>query len=435
MGFTNRYVYDNVRRLVATTNALGRFTLYNYCTCGALDSERDAEGNITYYFYDIMGRLTNAVYADGFSVTNNFNGISQLTNSIDSAAMSVTNWFNNQGLRYAVTTAAGNREFIDFDDEDRATNIVNSEGVSVGMTYDNLRRLCTRTYPDGGSESFAYSAAGLVAYTNQIGVTNFFAYDAARRKIFETNANYELIRYTNNSAGDLLSLTDGKAQTIRWNYDQYGRVTNKLDQSSSEILRYKYDSDNRPTNRWSLGKGDTYYSYDPIGNLTNINFPTSPDVTFAYDGLNRITNMVDGIGTTKYTYSPAGRLLTEDGPFASDTVTNVYSNRLRVALSLQQPAGLWTNGFAYDSTKRLTSVTSSAGEFDYLYDPSLFTHHTSRITLPNTSYITNAFDGNARLIATYLENSGNTVLDSYIYVYNPANQRTNLTRADASTVA
>jgi YD repeat-containing protein len=145
--------------------------------------------------------------------------------------------------------------------------------------------------------------------------------------------------------------------------------------------------------------------------------------------------MVDGIGTTKYTYSAAGQLLTEDGPFASDTVTNVYSNRLRAKLSLQQPTGVWTNGFGYDSTRRLTNVTSPAGAFGYVYDPALFTHYVSLVTLPNTSYITNAFDGNARLIATYLKKSDTSDFDYYIYNYNPANQRTNLTRTDASTVA
>jgi RHS repeat-associated protein len=140
------------------------------------------------------------------------------------------------------------------------------------------------------------------------------------------------------------------------------------------------------------------------------------------------------LGTTKYTYSAAGQLLTEDGPFRFDTVTNIYSNRFRIKLSLQQPTGSWTNAFAYDSTKRLTNVTSPAGAFGYLYDATLFTHHPERITLPNTSYITNIFDADARLTATYLENSGNSVLDSYVYVYDPANQRTNLTRVD-STVA
>ena len=434
LGFTNRYVYDAVRRLTAQTNALGRFTLYNYCTCGALDSMRDAAGNYTYYFYDNAGRMTNAVYADGYSITNLFNPLGEITNSIDSSGYSISNWFNNQGLRYAVSAVSGNQTFIDFDDEDRATNVINTEGVSVAMTYDNLGRLRTRTYFDG-HEDFGYSAAGLIAYTNQIGMTNFFVYDAAGRKTFETNANSELIRYTNNAAGDLLSLTDGKGQTTRWNYDQYGRVTNKLDQAATEILRYKYDADNRLTNRWSAAVGDTYYSYDAVGNLTNIDYPSSSDVAFAYDALSRMTNMVDGIGTTKYTYSAAGQLLTEDGPFRTDTVTNIYSNRLRTKLSLQQPTGSWTNAFAYDSTKRLTNVTSPAGAFGYLYDATLLTHHPERIALPNTSYITNVYDADARLTATYLKNNGNSVLDSYAYVYNPANQRTDLTRADASTVA
>src|SRR5258708_16966021 len=66
---------------------------------------------------------------------------------------------------------------------------------------------------------------------------------------------------------------------------------------------------------------------------------------------------VDGIGTTAYSYDAAGQVLTEDpptprlgwagGPFASDTITNTYVNRLRTGLSLQQPTGVWTNAFGY----------------------------------------------------------------------------------------
>jgi RHS repeat-associated protein len=435
MGLTNSYGYDSMRRKIAQTNALGFYTLYSYCNCGSLDSIRDAMGNTNYFFYDNAGRLLATTYADGYSTTNNLNLLAQITNTIDSAGYSVTNWFNNQGLQYAATTAAGNLQYLDFDAIDRTTNSTDSEGVSTSMTYDDLDRLLTRTYPDNGVEKFGYLPRGMIAYTNQIGLSNFFAYDAIGRKTVETNANAEVIRYTNSPAGDLLSLTDGKGQTTRWNYDQYGRVTNKLDQASTEILRYGYDANNRLTNRWSAAKGNTAYSYDSVGNLLTINYPSSSDVSFAYDALNRMTNMVDGIGTTKYSYSPAGQLLSEDGPFASDTVTNGYSNRLRTSLSLQQPAGFWTNGFAYDITKRLTNVTSQAGSFGYLYDPALFTHHASRISLPNTSYITNIFDGNARLLATYLKNSTNGVLDSYVYSYNPANQRTNLARVDTSTVA
>jgi hypothetical protein len=39
--------------------------------------------------------------------------------------------------------------------------------------------------------------------------------------------------------------------------------------------------------------------------------------------------MVDAVGTTKYTWTAGNQLLTEDGPFASDTIRNTYVNRLR----------------------------------------------------------------------------------------------------------
>ncbi len=76
-------------------------------------------------------------------------------------------------------------------------------------------------------EAFGWSSRGMTFHTNQIGMTNFYALDEASRKIFETNGNYEVICYTNNAAGDLLSITDGKNQTTRYGCDEYGRATNK----------------------------------------------------------------------------------------------------------------------------------------------------------------------------------------------------------------
>jgi hypothetical protein len=95
--------------------------------------------------------------------------------------------------------------------------------------------------------------------------------------------------------------------------------------------------------------------------------------------------MLDGLRTTTYTYTQVGLLASEDGPFGSDMVTNFYSNRLRTGLSLTQPAGAWTNGFAYDAAKRLTNVISPAGTFDYYYQPYLPSRLVQELVLPNTS--------------------------------------------------
>jgi RHS repeat-associated protein len=177
-----------------------------------------------------------------------------------------------------------------------------------------------------------------------------------------------------------------------------------------------------------------------VGNLTVIDYssagpPGTPSVTNSYDPLNRITNMLDGVGTTTYTYTIGGLLASEDGPFGSDMVTNFYANRLRAGLSLTQPAGAWTNGFLYDAADRLTNVISPAGTFAYYYPPGLPSSLVQELVLPNTSYIANGYDVNARLTATVLYNSANATLDSSLYGYNVGNQRVAFTNAAGTDVS
>jgi YD repeat-containing protein len=42
---------------------------------------------------------------------------------------------------------------------------------------------------------------------------------------------------------------------------------------------------------------------ETVGNLTNIDYNSSTDVRLQYDWLNRVTNILDALGTTKYTYA------------------------------------------------------------------------------------------------------------------------------------
>jgi RHS repeat-associated protein len=441
LGRWTSFDYDPLRRITAKTNANGVVTRYGYCDCGSSASYiTNAWGTpaqqVTIFTFDNQGNRTTESYADGYSVTNWFNALGQTIVSGDGTGY---RWlfYNNQGLRTTVSNVFGAESVVTFDIHDRPEYATDANGVTVANAYDNLGRLLARGYPDDGVEWFGYSARGLVAYTNQLGLVTRYAYDEAGRKTYETNANTEVLRYTNSAAGDLLSLTDGKNQTTRWSYDEYGRVTNKLDQAGAEILRYRYDAESRLTNRWSAAKGNTGYAYDPVGNLTNVNYPSSADVRLQYDLLNRVTNMVDAMGTTKYAYTAGNQVWTEDGPFASDTVTNAYVNRLRVALGLGQPTGVWTNGFGYDAARRLTNVTSQAGAFGYGYT-ALYAGFSGQLVqqlgLPGGAYITNFYDPVARVLGTLLKSSGGSTLDAALYGYNAGNQRTAWTNASGALV-
>src|SRR6266511_6469609 len=97
-----------------------------------------------------------------------------------------------------------------------------------------------------------------------------------------------------------------------------------------------------------------------------------------------LTNAVDAAGTTKYTYTANGQVLTEDGPWTSDTVSYAYNNaRRRSGLTLQQPTGNWTNGFTYDAAHRLSTVAFSGGTFTYTYKG--FGNLVTNLALPNTA--------------------------------------------------
>jgi YD repeat-containing protein len=121
-------------------------------------------------------------------------------------------------------------------------------------------------------------------------------------------------------------------------------------------------------------------------------------------------------------------LLSEGGLWPNDTVSLTYANGLRTSLGIAMPAGsVWTQEYGCDSARRLTSVTSPAGAFDYTYDPVKL-QRVKRLNLPNGAVITNGYDSVARLTATVMNNSGGTALDSYAYTYNQANERTQVTR-------
>lgn len=430
MGYSNSFGFNAVRQLVAATNALGFYNLFDYCSCGSLNWSRDAANNYTYFFYDNAGRQTNVVYADGYAVTNFYNLLGQLTNVVDSAGTSVTNWFNNQGMLVTSSNVLGRISAATFDILDRATNTVDANGVTLTSTYDNLSRPLTRSYPDGGVERWAYTLnyAGPTSYTNQLGtnVVNY-TYDLLGRKTHEAYPGIMTNQFAYNSASDLIQLTDGKNQTTTWGIDIYGRQTSKTNALGVEVARLTYDPNDNLLSRWTPAKGTTFYTNDALGNVTDINYPNSPDVALQYDSLNRLTNMTDAVGTNRYTYTAVGQLLSEDGPWANDTLSYTYNNRLRASLSLQQPSGTWTNGYLYDAIKRMTNLTSPAGAFGYQYPNNQPSTLIQQLSLPGGSYITNTYDSVTRLLSTQLKNSGGTVLNSHAYGYNLVSQRTTLT--------
>lgn len=431
---TNQFAYDSMRRLIHAIDPRGKTNRLGYGQ-GLLLATTNALQQTNSFSYDFTLNQIARRSHDGTTNTLSFNLVNQLTSETDAAGRAVTFSYNNQGLLSTASNAIGQIVSKSYNLRDHPTNAVDANGVTLTLSYDNLGRVLTQTYPDGGIEQFEYSPRGLITYTNrQASNVTRFGYDVLGRRTAETNANQEVVTYSYNAAGDLLSIRDGKLQTTQFGYDSFGRRTSKTNALGVEILRFQYDAIGRLTNRWTLAKGNTAYGYDRSGNLTNVNYAASPDVTFIYDDLNRRETMSDGVGSTTFGYTSFGALRTEDGPWPSDTITYDYhTNHLRSAMTvLQANASPLQETYGFDSANRLQSLASPAGSFTYSYQGA--GELVQKVLYPSGTYMTNSYDSVARLAFTKLFTSGNGLLNSHTYTNNVANQPTRQTRTDGSYV-
>jgi RHS repeat-associated protein len=430
LGNWTSYSFDGLRHLTAVTNANNAVTSYSWCGCGSLDQIVDATlTNNTYLNYDNQGNLTNIEFPDSSSLTYQFDLDGRMTNAFDGAGRTLRLAYDNQGLPTNIAGAYGTLQSAIYDSLNRPISLTDANGVTVTNTYDSLNELLTRKWADGIGEGFGYSAAGIIAYTNRDGRATHYGLDTAGRITAVTNANLEAIQVAYDSLDNVTSLIDGLNHTNTWQYNQYGWLTNKMDGLGRNAFHFSYNPNGWVTNRWTPQNGNAGYGYDNVGNLTSITYPQSTN-TYAYNAINQLTSMVDAVGTHNFSWTATGQLLSEGGVWASDTVTHTYSQGLQTALSLAQPSGSWSQSYGYDSAWRMTNIVSPAGTFGYSYNVQPESSLVSEISLPNEAYITNSFDGLARLTQTSLNNYykwGHT-LDGYSYGFDALGLATNITR-------
>ena len=422
LGNWTYFGFDGLDHLTATTNANNAATRYVWCGCGTLETISNALNQATTLTHDNQSRCTAIQYPDSSSASYQYDLAGRTTTAMDGAGRPLIYAYNNQGLLTTVSNAAGRLESIIYDVRDRPIQITDANNVTRSNTFDNLDRTLTVSWPGGTTERFGYSASGLIAYTNQDNQVTRYQRDAASRLTAVTNANLEVNRFSYNPSGQITNLLDGLNHATAWHRNEFGWVTNKVDALTREIFRFAYDLNGRTTNRWTPEFGNTAYARDPLGNLTNIVYPLSA-IGYSYDGLNRVTNMLDQVGTTIFSYTSAGQLQSEDGPWSNDTVSYAHTQRLRTSMSLDSQS----TAYAYDSAWRLTSLTSPAGTFGYAYDALRSTLPTL-LTLPNLASITNHYDSLARLDYTALADKWGHVLDGYLYTHDPLGLRTNIVR-------
>lgn len=189
-----------------------------------------------------------------------------------------------------------------------------------------------------------------------------------------TNALGQITSITSYDAnGRPLSLTDPNGLTTTLSYTPRGWLTSK-----------------------TVGSQTTGYSYDNVGQLTQISTPDGQLITYTYDPAHRLTDIQDGLGNRiHYTLDAMGNRTRQDTYDATGTLSATHSRSFDALNRLYQDIGALnqTTTYGYDASGNLKSATDPLNHStSYQYDALNRLTQTTDANLGNARYAYNPLD-------------------------------------------
>jgi RHS repeat-associated protein len=345
--------YDSLRQVTMMTEAVGtpeqRMTYYFYHKNGKMASIAKPDGNKIFYEYDLLGRLSKTYdSSQTFSYSYSYDANHNLIGTEDQ-----------------LTHLSNTRRY---DANDRLTQEILANDLTIDYAYDRLGRPTELTLPDKTSISYLYDALFLKEierdspqqhYKHQydhfdlcgkllsstlpenIGKISY-EYDPLGRLKEQKAPNWNQSNIQYDAAGNLISydLQDASLDTpipCSFEYDDNFQLISEkglcphdysydslYNRTSKDDLQYKHN----PLNQ-ILNEGKTKYTYDPNGNILAKILEGNPEesTTYEYDGLDRLIKVSKNNQVTQYTYDALNGRLAKYGTEISQEIKYLYTGQ------------------------------------------------------------------------------------------------------------
>jgi RHS repeat-associated protein len=380
---TTTYTYDSTYRQLSAITYPGSLGGEGFLrnAVGDVLSHTNARQFVTSYQYNLRRQLTNSIAPTNLTASAAYDAVGNLASTTDARGFKTTNaWSATRRLLARALPAT-------------------PQGVPViTNSYDNRDWLTRTLNPLQQATSYTNDVAGqLVSVTDPLLRATRFGYDADSQRTASTNAAQEVTLQQWNPRGQMTRLTDPATHTVLHAYDGAGNQT-ILTNRNSKQWQFQFDAANRLTNTITPMLYSTKLAYNNLGLLQSVTKPSTQSATFGYDGKGRQTNRADQVGTTTYQYDPNNNLtnVSENGrtnSWAFDAYNRVSSYRDTDGNLIQYRRdqngnvtsliypGNRTVSYSYDSLNRLTNVTDwASGQTTLVYD---LANHLTSITRPN----------------------------------------------------
>ncbi len=327
------------------------------------------------------------------------------TKMIDARGNTTIYRFNPQGILLDVTDPMGQTRIFGHDSKGQVTAIKgNGMCPSCGdpangdqsFTYDDYGNRTSMTDALGKTTTYAYTSPldddGLPKFqrvekvTDPLGNETRYTYDSKGNLLSVTDANGHKTSMEYNEFGQVKSVIDPLGQTTAMSYDNYGNVATTTDPLGNQTVLH-YDAISRPVETIDALGHSSKVTYDRLGRVTATTDPQGGTTQFAYDANNNLMALTDALGrVTSFSYDSMNRLTRRDTPLgkfdtrqydANGNLSQFTDRRGQTATFIYDSVNMLTEERytdakvkrVYDAAGRLSEVRDSAsGDFAFDYD-------------------------------------------------------------------
>lgn len=256
--------------------------------------------------YDAKSRLVKIIAPNGdLSVQNSFDADSHVVQQL---------FADSSTVKY------------DYDSAKRMITMTRQNGSKVNYIHDSLFRNTKTIYPNG-EENIEYDENdNRTSYTDRLGRTSKYAYDAKGNLVRIKNANGNDLNISYDEADRPIQLDIDGEILGRAVFDKDGHQYEYID-ANGGVSRFKYDLLGRIIEVVHEDGSSTLLTYDGKGNICCVEEPLSGKTKYWYDECRRVSSSEDALGfKTGYEYDAMDRLVKVTAPNGAQR-SYAYDNR------------------------------------------------------------------------------------------------------------
>jgi RHS repeat-associated protein len=402
-GNTTTLGYGGTGRLETITDPASRKITLTYNGEGLIESAKDPIGHVVKYAYE--GGNLASVTEPGETEPRwrfKYDGSHQLTELTDGRGGKTINEYN--GAHQVVSQTDPLKHVLSFEYEPFETKITNHATGSVTdehftSSYEPVS--ITRGFgtASASTESFSYDSAGnVLSSTDGNGHTSKYTYDASSNRTSLLDADKNETKWTFNATHDVETTTTPNGETTTIERDTHGnaiKVSRPAPGSKTQVTKYKYATHGELESATDPLERTCKYEYNANGDRTAELDPEGDKRTWGYDGDSYQTSSV----------SPRGHVAgAKESSFTTSIERDAQERAIKVTDALKH-----VTKYAYDANGNLETETDPLLNLTtYTYDAD---NRPTAVKEPNATVTETEYDGAGRMIA---QSDGNKHTTKYV---------------------